>query len=68
MMSLSSLSFAAALTAVLWMVPSVGTQGMGTIGQRLAHPDARLLDGADDLTSGDGLARADRAVESALGL
>ncbi len=32
------------MTMLLWFVPSIGTQGMGTIGQRMAHADAALFD------------------------
>ncbi len=31
-------------TMLLWFVPSIGTQGMGTIGARVAHADAALFD------------------------
>ena len=66
----------AILSAVLWVIPSLGTQGMGTIGQRFAHADRDLM--ADDAMSADldsersgsvrmALLRADAAVESALG-
>ena len=60
----------AGLAAILWIVPSIGTQGMGTIGQRFSHPDAALADGSQDATSPAAraaLARADAAVEGALG-
>ena len=43
-MSFRSPTFLAAATVVLWFVPSIGTQGMGTIGQPVAHPDASLFD------------------------
>ncbi len=59
----------AALTAVVWVIPSIGTQGMGTLGQRVVHPDARLLD-ADGMSrdaSRGALAKADAVVEGALG-
>lgn len=67
----SSKMLMAGLATVLWVVPSIGTQGMGTIGQRFSHPDAALADGR----TGDGtspkvratLQHADAAVESALG-
>lgn len=59
----------AGTTAVLWIVPSIGTQGMGTIGQRTAHPDAILLDRspADRTAAPTVLAQADRTVETTLG-
>lgn len=59
------------LAAVLWVVPSLGTQGMGTIGQRFSHPDAALADGRAQSGTTPAvratLQRADVAVESALG-
>jgi hypothetical protein len=36
------------LAAVLWVVPSIGTQGMGTIGQRFSHADRVLLEDPTD--------------------
>ena len=67
------LALVAALSAVLWVVPSVGTQGMGTIGQRFTHPDRGLIDAAADRPRDAArtravLQRAARAVEAALGL
>ena len=59
------------LAAILWIVPTVGTQGMGTIGQRFSHPDAALADGRSrDATSPmvrATLLQADKKVEVALG-
>ena len=60
----------AGLAVAFWIVPSVGTQGMGTIGQRFGHPDSVLIEGR-----GEPAAPAIRAVlqfadaeaESALG-
>ncbi len=54
----------AMLTAALWIVPSVGTKGMGTLNQRVVHPDARLVD--DGSASRGTLARLDSLVEGAL--
>jgi len=60
------------LAAVLWIVPSVGTQGMGTIGQGFTHPDSALIDpdagtaAARDAVR-DRLQGADAAAEAALG-
>ncbi len=54
----------AAATGLLWIIPSVGTQGMGTIGQRVAHPDAFLFGPSVGRAP---LARADHTAESALG-
>lgn len=68
MVALSRLLLAG-LTAVLWIVPSIGTQGMGTIGQRVAHPDAGLIDtvAADRTAARAELAHADMIAEIALG-
>lgn len=57
---------------VLWIVPSVGTQGMGTIGQGFMHPDSFLLDPDAETTTArasvrDRLESADAAAEAALG-
>ena len=60
----------AGLTLLLWVVPSIGSQGMGTIGQRFTHPDAVLFDtlpGARDAAR-TVLQQADAAAEAALGL
>jgi len=55
------------LAAVLWVVPSIGTQGMGTIGQRFSHADRALV---EDSVSGARLRyllrAADAEVEAAL--
>lgn len=55
------------LTGVLWVVPSLGTQGMGTLGQRFDHPDRDLVEAS---VSSAGirptLHAADAAVELAL--
>lgn len=60
------------LAAVLWVVPSIGTQGMGTIGQRFSHPDAALADGRSEAGTTTAvratLQHADAVVESALDL
>ena len=55
-----------ALTALLWFVPSVGTQGMGTIGQRVVHPDAALVDPVPTDPGARELASADARVEAAI--
>lgn len=67
----SSLAIAG-IAAVMWTVPSVGTQGMGTIGQRFIHPDSVLVDPDADTDSARQSARivlqaADSATETALG-
>ena len=60
----------AGASLVLWVVPSIGTQGMGTIGQRIAHTDAALFDANPTVrtASAAALARADAAAEGATGL
>ncbi len=60
----------AGLAAILWVVPSIGTQGMGTVGARFVHPDAVLIDTVPLARSQarDALIRADSVAESALGL
>lgn len=60
------------LAAVMWIVPSVGTQGMGTIGQGFTHADSAVIDSeADTVVARDAvrsrLQRADTATETALG-
>ena len=55
------------LAAVLWVVPSIGTQGMGTIGQRFSHADRALVEasvGGNALRPA--LRAADARVEAAL--
>jgi hypothetical protein len=54
----------AVLATALWVVPSVGTRGQGTIGDRFVHAD-------DDLVTANGsghalLQRADAAVVRAV--
>ncbi len=68
-MTAPSYLFLGATTMILWVVPSLGTQGMGTIGRRVVHPDAVLLDadpGQRATVRGD-LSRADAVAETALG-
>ena len=58
----------AVLAATLWVVPSIGSQGMGTIGERYIHADRGLI---GDVSGAEparlALQRADAAVEAALG-
>jgi len=62
-----------AFSLALWVMPSVGTQGMGTIGQRFTHPDRYFFDSTknNDDAGRRGtryvLQDADRSVETALG-
>lgn len=55
---------AAALAAALWIVPSAGTRGQGTIGDRFVHPDRAIV--ADDAAGRRMLARADTEVSRAV--
>ena len=57
------------MTAVLWVIPSIGTQGMGTIGRRVVHPDAVLFDtdAAQRQAARETIRRADAVVETATG-
>lgn len=55
----------AVLALALWVVPSVGTRGQGTLGDRFAHPDRGLVVG-DDSTDRAALLRADAAVMEAV--
>ncbi len=56
-----------ALAAILWVVPSIGSQGLGTIGEPFGHADRSLVENA---LSPDGvrdeLRRADARVENIL--
>lgn len=54
------------LAVILWVVPSIGTQGMGTIGQRYSHVDGGLIAEVQSVGQRDALRRADAAVEVAL--
>ena len=56
----------AAVTAALWVVPSIGTQGMGTLGQRFSHPDDSLVAGVSNDTERTVLQRVDARVMAAL--
>lgn len=68
-MNARSLAALAGLTVLLWVVPSIGTQGMGTVGQQVVHPDATLIDTSASHDSARAvLATADAAAEDALRL
>lgn len=54
----------AAFAMALWMVPSVGTHGQGTIGDRFVHPDRGFV--ADSTNGRELLMRADREVALAV--
>ncbi len=69
-MTSRSLFLLTGTAAVLWVVPSVGTQGMGTIGARVIHPDADLVDTLPTArpAARATLTRADEVAEAAIGL
>ena len=52
------------LAAVLWVVPSGGTRGQGTLGDRFSHADLKLL--AGDVGDRAALRRADVVVNAAV--
>lgn len=52
------------LAAVLWIVPSNGTRGQGTLGDRFAHADQALVGDADGAHAV--LRRADVVVNKAV--
>ena len=54
----------ASLAATLWVVPSVGTQGQGTLGDRFVHADHGLV--RDDAAGRRLLVRADHQVVAAV--
>lgn len=56
----------AAITLALgmWFVPSLSTQGAGTVGRQLPHPDRAFV--AEAVTPDTQLHHADAAVRSAL--
>jgi hypothetical protein len=55
----------AVLALALWVVPSVGTRGQGTLGDRFSHPDQALVVGPG-VAGRDVLTRADALVEAAV--
>lgn len=56
-----------ALAATLWVVPSIGSQGMGTIGERSWHADRSLIEGGSDAVAITAKLRsADARVEAAI--
>lgn len=54
------IAFIAAFAMALWMVPSVGTHGQGTIGDRFAHADRGFV--ADTPSGHALLIRADHEI------
>lgn len=60
----------AGLAAMLWIVPSVGTRGQGTLGDRFVHADREVMmpaaAGDADKATRAALARADALVSRAV--
>jgi hypothetical protein len=54
----------AVLATALWIVPSVGTRGQGTLGDRFVHADRGLV--ASDAAGRDSLLRADAVALKAV--
>lgn len=54
----------AGLVAAFWAVPSVGTRGQGTLGDRFAHVDRELI--ADSPAARASLRHADAVVTGAV--
>lgn len=63
----TKISVVAVAAGLLWIVPSIGTQGMGTLGQRFSHPDDGLITGASMAEERAALQRVDERVSAALG-
>jgi hypothetical protein len=64
------LAATAVLAAALWVVPSVGTRGQGTLGDRFVHPDRSLLTAvspAETARERAALTKADAMVARAVG-
>jgi hypothetical protein len=53
-----------ALVAAFWAVPSVGTRGQGTLGDRFVHADRSLV--GESPAARESLRRADQAVARAV--
>ena len=54
----------ATLAMALWIVPSIGTRGQGTLGDRFAHADRAIA--GDEARGRAVLARADQQVAAAV--
>lgn len=53
-----------ALAAAMWIMPSVGTRGQGTLGDRFVHADRAIV--SDDAAGRAVLAHADQQVAAAV--
>jgi hypothetical protein len=63
------ITVSAVMAATLWIVPSVGTRGQGTLGDRFVHPDRALVAAsapASDVAGRALLTRADALVTKAV--
>lgn len=65
LLALKKLALAVAIALGFWVIPSFGTQGMGSIGRSFSHPDRALLGGTSSATA-EHLRRVDLQVETAL--
>ena len=59
-----TLTATVALALAMWVVPSVGTRGQGTLGDRFVHADRALV--ADTAAGHNALERADAIVAGAV--
>lgn len=65
-LSRRNMAFVASIALALWVVPSLGTRGMGTIGQRNSHADGVIIGAPASSPAADLLRRADELVKSRL--
>jgi hypothetical protein len=63
--SLKNIALILAIAIGFWVIPSFGTQGMGSIGRSFSHPDRALIGGPPSEAT-DRLRRVDLQVETAL--
>lgn len=63
-----SLGLTVAMAAMLWVVPSVGSLGQGTLGDRFLHPDSTIMTASaePEPATRAALARADAIVTGAV--
>ncbi len=61
---ISSVAVTVCLAVVLWVIPSVGTHGQGTLGNRFAHADQDVI--AATPRGQASLVRADHLVSDAV--
>ena len=63
--SFKNIALVVAIAVGFWVIPSFGTQGMGSIGRSFSHPDRALIGGSPSAVA-DRLRHADSQVEMAL--